>query len=136
MMMLVERYLVICNPLAGSTFNIQQSMIASACCWLWSFIWCFLPLVSVLKFQSIIYQRQHFWLILKNHVTVGWNSYVLEGIGTSCAPNWYVGGNGAKFTITFFIVVFITPILVKIYLFGMTLSFIKVKFFFKLEVLR
>lgn len=99
--MLVERYLVICNPLAGSALNIQQSMIASACCWLWSFIWCLLPLV-------------------------GWNNYVLEGIGTSCAPNWYVGGNGAKFTITFFIVVFITPLVVKIYLFGMTFSFIKV----------
>ena len=99
-MMLVERYLAICNPLAGSVFNIQlkgfislltaevvqnktgnemrinyryvsrkmnlkeQSMIASFCCWVWSFIWCLLPLV-------------------------GWNSYVLEGIGTSCAPNWY-----------------------------------------------
>ena len=49
------------------------------------------------------------------------------GIGTSCAPNWYVGGNGAKYTITFFIVVFITPLLVKIYLFGMTFSFIKVR---------
>ena len=56
MMMLVERYLVICNPLAGSTFNIQQSMIASACCWLWSFIWCFLPLVTGLKFKSINYK--------------------------------------------------------------------------------
>ena len=42
----------------------EQSMIASFCCWVWSFIWCLLPLV-------------------------GWNSYVLEGIGTSCAPNWY-----------------------------------------------
>ena len=113
----------------------EQSMIASFCCWVWSFIWCLLPLV-------------------------GWNSYVLEGIGTSCAPNWYAQdgielicrykmssilytvyiavfaipwsesnpkqGNGAKFTITFFIVVFITPLIVKIYLFAMTFSFIKV----------
>ena len=108
----------------------EQSMIASFCCWVWSFIWCLLPLV-------------------------GWNSYVLEGIGTSCAPNWYAQdgielrlkwevylvilkiswsesnpqqGNGAKFTITFFIVVFITPLIVKIYLFAMTFSFIKVSY--------
>lgn len=103
----------------NSVFNIQQSMIASLCCWIWSFVWCLLPLV-------------------------GWNNYVLEvssskwidsdtnllypqkGIGTSCAPDWYADGNAAKFTITFFIVVFISPLLVKTYLFGMTFSFIKV----------
>jgi len=64
LLMLIERYLVICNPLAGASFNIKQSMISSGCCWLWSGIWCMLPLV-------------------------GWNQYALEGIGTSCAPNWY-----------------------------------------------
>ena len=85
----------------NSVFNIQQSMIASLCCWIWSFVWCLLPLV-------------------------GWNNYVLEvnssnwidsdtnllypqkGIGTSCAPDWYADGNAAKFTITFFIVVLTT----------------------------
>ncbi|XP_016338276.1 parapinopsin-like [Sinocyclocheilus anshuiensis] len=58
----VERLFVVCKPLGTITFQTKHAA-GVAFSWLWSLIWNTPPLF-------------------------GWGSYQLEGVGTSCGPDW------------------------------------------------
>ncbi|XP_078518532.1 parapinopsin-like [Lissotriton helveticus] len=60
----VERVIVVCKPLGTVTFSSRQAAAGVIISWIWSLIWNTPPLF-------------------------GWGSYELEGVETSCAPNWY-----------------------------------------------
>ncbi|KAI5101549.1 parapinopsin a, partial [Silurus meridionalis] len=60
----VDRYMVVCRPLGAVMFQTKHALAGVAFSWIWSFIWNTPPLF-------------------------GWGSYQLEGVMTSCAPNWY-----------------------------------------------
>ncbi|XP_077429044.1 parapinopsin-like [Vanacampus margaritifer] len=60
----VERMFVICKPLGHMTFRKQHACGGIALSWLWSLTWNVPPLL-------------------------GWGRYELEGVGTSCAPDWH-----------------------------------------------
>ncbi|XP_010865161.1 parapinopsin a [Esox lucius] len=60
----VERYMVVCRPLGAVMFKTRHAVAGVVLSWVWSFIWNTPPLF-------------------------GWGSYELEGLLTSCAPNWY-----------------------------------------------
>uniref|UniRef100_A0A8C2J587 Parapinopsin-like n=1 Tax=Cyprinus carpio TaxID=7962 RepID=A0A8C2J587_CYPCA len=59
----VERLFVVCKPLGTITFQAKHAAGGLAFSWLWSLIWNTPPLF-------------------------GWGSYQLEGVGTSCGPDW------------------------------------------------
>ncbi|KAL1264937.1 hypothetical protein QQF64_002964 [Cirrhinus molitorella] len=59
----VERLFVVCKPLGTITFQTRHAAAGLAVSWLWSLIWNTPPLF-------------------------GWGSYQLEGVGTSCGPDW------------------------------------------------
>ncbi|KAI7795142.1 putative parapinopsin b [Triplophysa rosa] len=58
-----ERLFVVCKPLGTITFQSRHAAGGLELCWLWSLIWNTPPLL-------------------------GWGSYQLEGVGTSCGPDW------------------------------------------------
>ncbi|XP_027023113.1 parapinopsin a [Tachysurus fulvidraco] len=60
----VDRYMVVCRPLGAVMFQTKHALAGVVFSWVWSFIWNTPPLF-------------------------GWGSYQLEGVMTSCAPNWY-----------------------------------------------
>ncbi|KAL1021616.1 hypothetical protein UPYG_G00015580 [Umbra pygmaea] len=60
----VERYVVVCRPLGAVMFKTRHAVAGVVLSWVWSFVWNTPPLF-------------------------GWGSYELEGLMTSCAPNWY-----------------------------------------------
>ncbi|KAJ1110302.1 hypothetical protein NDU88_007655 [Pleurodeles waltl] len=60
----VERVIVVCKPLGTLTFSSRQALAGVTISWMWSLVWNTPPLF-------------------------GWGSYELEGVETSCAPNWY-----------------------------------------------
>ncbi|XP_077582510.1 parapinopsin-like [Stigmatopora nigra] len=60
----VERMFVICKPLGQLTFQKKHALRGIALSWLWSLTWNVPPLL-------------------------GWGRYELEGVGTSCAPDWH-----------------------------------------------
>ncbi|KAF5907231.1 parapinopsin, partial [Clarias magur] len=60
----VDRYMVVCRPLGTVMFQTKHALAGVVFSWVWSFIWNTPPLF-------------------------GWGSYQLEGVMTSCAPNWY-----------------------------------------------
>ncbi|XP_035236754.1 parapinopsin a [Anguilla anguilla] len=60
----VERFFVVCKPLGSIMFRTNHAVAGVAFSWVWSLIWNTPPLF-------------------------GWGSYQLEGVKTSCAPNWY-----------------------------------------------
>ncbi|XP_051932646.1 parapinopsin-like [Hippocampus zosterae] len=60
----VERMFVICKPLGHMTFQKKHACGGIALSWLWSLTWNIPPLL-------------------------GWGRYDLEGVGTSCAPDWH-----------------------------------------------
>ncbi|KAG7519812.1 parapinopsin-like [Solea senegalensis] len=64
MIISVERYIVVCYPMGAVLFQTRHAVAAVVLSWVWSFVWNTPPLF-------------------------GWGSYELEGIKTSCAPNWY-----------------------------------------------
>ncbi|XP_051958039.1 parapinopsin b [Xyrauchen texanus] len=59
----VERLFVVCKPLGTIKFQTKHAAGGVALSWLWSLIWNMPPLF-------------------------GWGSYQLEGVGTSCGPDW------------------------------------------------
>nr|XP_061788752.1 parapinopsin-like [Nerophis lumbriciformis] len=59
----VERMFVVCKPLGHMTFQKKHALAAIALSWIWSLTWNVPPLL-------------------------GWGRYELEGVGTSCAPDW------------------------------------------------
>ncbi|KAL7407826.1 hypothetical protein ABVT39_014264 [Epinephelus coioides] len=60
----VERMFVVCKPLGQMTFQKKHAAGGIALSWLWSLTWNLPPLF-------------------------GWGRYELEGVGTSCAPDWH-----------------------------------------------
>ncbi|XP_034162667.1 parapinopsin a [Pangasianodon hypophthalmus] len=60
----VDRYMVVCRPLGTVMFQTKHALAGVVLSWVWSLIWNTPPLF-------------------------GWGSYELEGVMTSCAPNWY-----------------------------------------------
>ncbi|KAF7665855.1 hypothetical protein LDENG_00129220 [Lucifuga dentata] len=60
----VERMFVVCKPLGQFSFQVKHAAGGIALSWLWSLVWNLPPLF-------------------------GWGRYELEGVGTSCAPDWH-----------------------------------------------
>ncbi|XP_048067355.1 parapinopsin a [Megalobrama amblycephala] len=60
----VERCLVVCRPVGSITFQTRHAVTGVVMAWVWSFLWNTPPLF-------------------------GWGRYELEGVKTSCAPDWY-----------------------------------------------
>ncbi|TRY81847.1 hypothetical protein DNTS_011412 [Danionella cerebrum] len=60
----LERCVVICRPLGSVCFGTKPAVAALAAAWVWSLIWNVPPLL-------------------------GWGRFELEGVQTSCAPDWY-----------------------------------------------
>ncbi|XP_078103578.1 parapinopsin-like [Sander vitreus] len=60
----VERMFVVCKPLGHMAFQKKHAFGGIALSWLWSLTWNLPPLF-------------------------GWGRYELEGVGTSCAPDWH-----------------------------------------------
>ncbi|XP_022055856.1 parapinopsin-like [Acanthochromis polyacanthus] len=60
----VERMFVVCKPLGQITFQKKHAVGGIVLSWLWSLTWNLPPLF-------------------------GWGRYELEGVGTSCAPDWH-----------------------------------------------
>ncbi|MEE6512121.1 hypothetical protein FKM82_019045 [Ascaphus truei] len=82
----LERYIVICKPMGDFRFQQRHAVIGCAFTWIWALIWTSPPLF-------------------------GWSSYVPEGLGTSCGPNWYTGGsNNNSYIMALFITCFMMPL--------------------------
>uniref|UniRef100_A0A3B3ZRP5 G-protein coupled receptors family 1 profile domain-containing protein n=1 Tax=Periophthalmus magnuspinnatus TaxID=409849 RepID=A0A3B3ZRP5_9GOBI len=81
----IERYVVVCYPLGSVLFQARHAVAGVVLSWVWSFIWNTPPLF-------------------------GWGNYELEGIRTSCAPNWYSRDVGnMSYIIMYFFLCFALP---------------------------
>uniref|UniRef100_A0AAR2K7V6 G-protein coupled receptors family 1 profile domain-containing protein n=1 Tax=Pygocentrus nattereri TaxID=42514 RepID=A0AAR2K7V6_PYGNA len=60
----IDRYMVVCRPMGTVIFQTRHAVAGVVFSWVWSFVWNTPPLF-------------------------GWGSYQLEGVMTSCAPDWY-----------------------------------------------
>lgn len=56
--------MVVCRPVGSVTFQTRHAVAGVVIAWVWSFLWNTPPLF-------------------------GWGRYELEGVQTSCAPDWY-----------------------------------------------
>ncbi len=59
-----ERYFVICRPLKNVRLGVKHAAMGLVFVWTFSFIWTIPPVL-------------------------GWNSYTVSKIGTTCEPNWW-----------------------------------------------
>ncbi|TSK22639.1 Opsin-VA [Bagarius yarrelli] len=85
-----ERYFVICRPLGNVRLQVKHASLGLLFVWTFSFIWTIPPVL-------------------------GWSSYTVSKIGTTCEPNWYSGDpHDHTFIITFFLTCFIFPLTVII----------------------
>nr|XP_057941753.1 parapinopsin-like [Doryrhamphus excisus] len=81
----VERYIVVCYPLGAALFQTRHAIAGVVLSWVWSFVWNTPPLF-------------------------GWGSYDLEGVKTSCAPNWYSRDPGnMSYIVIYFFICFAVP---------------------------
>ncbi|XP_047460859.1 parapinopsin-like [Mugil cephalus] len=81
----VERYIVVCYPMGAVLFQTRHAVAGVVLSWVWSFVWNTPPLF-------------------------GWGSFELEGIKTSCAPNWYSRDVGnMSYIIIYFFLCFALP---------------------------
>ncbi|GCC22314.1 vertebrate ancient long opsin a [Chiloscyllium punctatum] len=82
-----ERYFVICRPLGNIRLQGKHAALGIVFIWVFSFIWTFPPII-------------------------GWSSYTLSPIGTTCEPNWYSGElKDHSYIIALFTTCFIMPLL-------------------------
>ncbi|XP_030627104.1 vertebrate ancient long opsin a [Chanos chanos] len=89
-----ERFFVICRPLGNIRLRGKHAVLGLVFVWTFSFIWTIPPVL-------------------------GWNSYTVSKIGTTCEPNWYSGNfSDHTFIITFFTTCFILPLSVIIVCYG------------------
>ncbi|XP_056627347.1 LOW QUALITY PROTEIN: vertebrate ancient long opsin b [Triplophysa dalaica] len=89
-----ERFFVICRPLKDVRLGGKHAAMGLVFVWIFSFIWTFPPVV-------------------------GWNSYTISKIGTTCEPNWYsTDYYDHTYIITFFTTCFILPLGVIIISYG------------------
>ncbi|XP_053172044.1 parapinopsin-like [Scomber japonicus] len=81
----VERMFVVCKPIGQITFQKQHAVGGIALSWLWSLTWNLPPLF-------------------------GWGRYELEGVGTSCAPDWHNRDpHNVSYILAYFAVCFAVP---------------------------
>lgn len=81
----VERMFVVCKPLGQITFQKKHAIGGIALSWLWSLTWNLPPLF-------------------------GWGRYELEGVGTSCAPDWHNRDpHNVSYILAYFAVCFAAP---------------------------
>ncbi|XP_069007920.1 parapinopsin-like [Embiotoca jacksoni] len=81
----VERMFVVSKPLGQITFQKQHAIGGIALAWLWSLTWNLPPLF-------------------------GWGRYELEGVGTSCAPDWHSKDpHNVSYILAYFAVCFAVP---------------------------
>ncbi|XP_054473424.1 parapinopsin-like [Anoplopoma fimbria] len=81
----VERMFVVCKPLGQITFQKKHALGGIALSWLWSLSWNLPPLF-------------------------GWGRYELEGVGTSCAPDWHNRDpTNVSYILAYFAVCFAVP---------------------------
>lgn len=84
----LERMFVVCKPLGLMTFERKHAFGGIALSWLWSLTWNLPPLF-------------------------GWGRYELEGVGTSCAPDWHSRDPGnVSYVLAYFAVCFAVPFVV------------------------
>lgn len=77
--------LVVCKPLGQITFQKKHALGGIAVSWLWSLAWNLPPLF-------------------------GWGRYELEGVGTSCAPDWHNRDpNNLSYILAYFTLCFAIP---------------------------
>ncbi|XP_066534432.1 vertebrate ancient long opsin a isoform X2 [Hoplias malabaricus] len=89
-----ERFFVICRPLGNIRLRGKHAALGLLFVWTFSFVWTIPPVL-------------------------GWSSYTVSKIGTTCEPNWYSGNpHDHTFIITFFITCFILPLGVIIVCYG------------------
>uniref|UniRef100_A0A3P9IGL8 Parapinopsin b n=1 Tax=Oryzias latipes TaxID=8090 RepID=A0A3P9IGL8_ORYLA len=81
----VERMFVVCKPLGQMTFQKKHAVGGIVLSWLWSLTWNVPPLL-------------------------GWGRYELEGVGTSCAPDWHSKDpSNVSYILAYFAVCFAVP---------------------------
>ncbi|XP_030631208.1 vertebrate ancient long opsin b [Chanos chanos] len=81
-----ERFFVICRPLKNVRLGGKHAAFGLLFVWTFSFIWTIPPVL-------------------------GWNSYTVSKIGTTCEPNWYsTDYSDHTYIITFFTTCFILPL--------------------------
>ncbi|KAM9362348.1 parapinopsin-like [Symphorus nematophorus] len=81
----VERMFVVCKPLGQITFQKRHAFGGITLSWLWSLTWNLPPLF-------------------------GWGRYELEGVGTSCAPDWHNRDpDNVSYILAYFAVCFAAP---------------------------
>ncbi|KAL4641243.1 opsin-VA-like [Arapaima gigas] len=81
-----ERFFVICRPLGNIRLRGKHAALGLLFVWTFSFIWTIPPVL-------------------------GWSSYTVSKIGTTCEPNWYSGNySDHTYIITFFTTCFIMPL--------------------------
>lgn len=81
----VERLFVVCKPLGSIRFQGWHAVLGVAISWAWSLIWNTPPLF-------------------------GWGAYALEGVRTSCGPDWHSRQPGnVSYIICYFLLCFAIP---------------------------
>ncbi|CDQ89473.1 unnamed protein product [Oncorhynchus mykiss] len=81
----VDRYVVVCRPMGAVMFQTRHAVGGVVLSWVWSFLWNTPPLF-------------------------GWGSFELEGVRTSCSPNWYSREPGnMSYIILYFLLCFAIP---------------------------
>lgn len=76
---------VVCKPLGPIKFQEKHAFGGIALSWLWSLTWNLPPLF-------------------------GWGRYELEGVGTSCAPDWHSRDpHNVSYVLAYFVVCFAAP---------------------------
>nr|BAB88651.1 vertebrate ancient opsin isoform L [Plecoglossus altivelis] len=89
-----ERFFVICRPLGNIRLRGKHAVLGLLFVWTFSFIWTIPPVL-------------------------GWSSYTVSKIGTTCEPNWYSTKlSDHIYIITFFFTCFILPLGVIIFCYG------------------
>lgn len=105
----VERLFVVCKPLGTITFQSKHAAGGLVLSWLWSLIWNTPPLF-------------------------GWGSYQLEGVGTSCGPDWQSRDfKNMSYIICYFSLCFAVPFVIIVVSYSWllyTLRQVKLCFFF------
>ena len=86
----VERVFVVCKPLGTIVFQQKHAVAGVAASWLWSLLWNTPPLF-------------------------GWGNYELEGVGTSCGPDWQSRDpKNLSYVICYFVLCFAIPFAIMV----------------------
>ncbi|KAM4722740.1 parapinopsin-like [Rhinophrynus dorsalis] len=90
----VDRVFVVCRPMGTLMFTTKHAAAGIAASWVWSLVWNTPPLF-------------------------GWGSYELEGVETSCAPNWYsTEPSNMSYIICYFCFCFAIPFFIIVVSYG------------------